>query len=432
MSLSVGALAAAQIGLSLVTQLLVLRFVGIGTTTDAYVAAQAIPALITAIVGVSLQNLWLPRFSRIAEQPRAWRDCIADAQGQAVKIALALSLAIGLTAPWWIRWYLPSFSAELRELFLWILAPSLLAAAIGTQLSVLVAAMRAKNRLRRSEGLALLCLAAATALTAWLVPRFGILVVPLIAIGRMVGLYVLLLLHTGWPGFSFRTTPDTRDMKRKLGSLVGGATVIKSMPIVDRYLGAQAAAGGLTLFSLAQLGLTSVATLLERTIVAQAVPEFSRLLARGDVAAVSARYGRILRQLAASVAATGALLVLVRPVWNDLLRLLLQMSPDTAQLVWQIALLLMPGLFILAAGPAAVAVFYALGDTRTPVSIGIYSFVAGVIIKFALFHAFGILGLAAGASLYLAISMVAYHIAVRRRLSQLASSGSNNEIRGQL
>ena len=201
MSFSIGALAAAQIGLSLVAQLLVFRLVGVGTTTDAYVAAQAIPALITAIVGVSLQNLWLPRFARNADQPQAWKACLASAQGQAVKIVLALSLSLGLSAPWWLGWYLPSFTADMRELFLWILVPSLVAAAVGTQLSVLVAAMRAKNRLRRAEGLALLCMAGSTALIAWLVPHLGILVVPLIAIGRMASLYVLLLSHTGWPSF---------------------------------------------------------------------------------------------------------------------------------------------------------------------------------------------------------------------------------------
>lgn len=423
MSLSLGALAAAQIVLSLISQLLIMRIVGVGSVTDAYIAAQAIPLLLTAIIGVSLQNIWLPRFTLVAHRRGEWTEAIAIAQGQTLKLVLVVTFAIGATSPVWVEFYVPGFAPALHELFLLILFPSLAAAAVGTQANVLVAAMRAAGNLRQSEAIALLSLGCSTALIAVLLPRFGILVVPLIAVARMVFFYCALLIQTGRPGLVFRATPQSREVGRKLRGLVGGASIVKSTPLVDRYLGAQAAAGALTIFSLAQLAITSLATVLERSIVAQTVPEFSRLLAKGDVAGLKARYTRTLGKLALCVAGVGVLLLIVRPVWADVLRVLLRFSYEDAGRVWLISIALLPSLFVLAAGSAAVAVFYALDETRTPVLIGVVAFIAGLLVKVVLFKAYGILGLAAGSSIYLAISMVAYHFAVGRRLRLLALSG---------
>jgi len=430
-NLSIGALAAAQIVLNLSAYLLVVRIIGVGSVTDAYIAAQAVPALLIAIVGVSLQNVWLPRFTQAAERPDLWREAIEVAQGQALKLVVVVALAIGLTAPAWIRAYLPGFSTESRQLVLWILIPSLIAAAVGTQASVLVAAMRASGRLRESELIAFFSLLFSTGLIAVLLPRFGILVVPLVAVGRAVLSYTALLIHIGRPRFIFPTTAESREINKKLGGMVSGASIVKSTPLVDRYFGAQAAPGALTVFSLAQLGISSLATILERGIVADAVPEFSRLLARGDIGGLRIHYIKTLRKLAIGVACLAALLLMLKPFWSDLLRILLQFSYQDANRVWLISLLLLPGLFVLAGGTAAVSVFYAMGEARVPVVIGIYAFAIGVVVKFALFKAYGILGLAAGASIYLLGSMVAYHFAVMRRLDLLASSRlTENESRG--
>ena len=70
------------------------------------------------------------------------------------------------------------------------------------------------------------------------------------------------------------------------------------------------------------------------------------------------------------------------------------------------------------AGSAAVAVFYAFGETRIPTVVGIGGFLASLVFKAVLFHYFGILGIAAGASLYFSLNMVLYHVSVGRRISR--------------
>jgi peptidoglycan biosynthesis protein MviN/MurJ (putative lipid II flippase) len=86
-------------------------------------------------------------------------------------------------------------------------------------------------------------------------------------------------------------------------------------------------------------------------------------------------------------------------------------------------MLLVPALYVSVCGSAAVAVFYAFGETATPATIGLLGFLSSLIVKGVLFHYLGILGIAAGASVYLCINMAGYHLAVHRRIARASRQG---------
>jgi peptidoglycan biosynthesis protein MviN/MurJ (putative lipid II flippase) len=62
-------------------------------------------------------------------------------------------------------------------------------------------------------------------------------------------------------------------------------------------------------------------------------------------------------------------------------------------------------------------VFYTFGETQLPTVIGVLGFAISLILKGLLFLRFGIVGIAVGASIYMALNMMLYHVAVTRRLS---------------
>jgi O-antigen/teichoic acid export membrane protein len=173
-----------------------------------------------------------------------------------------------------------------------------------------------------------------------------------------------------------------------------------------------------TALNLGQLGINSLASVFERAILVPLLPEFGRLLQKGDFAGMRANYFKSLRQIAWVVAAVATVLLAIYPVWGWLMAHLLRVPADTAHTIWWVCVILLPGLYVSLAGSSAVAVFYAFGETRVPVLIGIGGFAASLVLKGILFQQFSILGIAAGASLYLILNMVLYHVAVLRKLAR--------------
>ena len=83
--------------------------------------------------------------------------------------------------------------------------------------------------------------------------------------------------------------------------------------------------------------------------------------------------------------------------------------------------LLLGFVLVAAAGTAVVAVFYAMGDTRTPALIGSAGFVLGLAAKAAGFLAAGLPGLAAATSLYYLLNLGALVYFAWRRLERLGA-----------
>ena len=79
-----GALTALQLIFNFLVQLLILRIVGIGHLTDAFIAAQAVPLVLFSIISVSLSSVWQPRLSLLNNNRVRWKDGQGVALGQAV------------------------------------------------------------------------------------------------------------------------------------------------------------------------------------------------------------------------------------------------------------------------------------------------------------------------------------------------------------
>jgi putative peptidoglycan lipid II flippase len=416
--ITLGLLSAIQLGAGLVGQIFVMRIVGIGWQTDAYIAAQAIPMILVAVVAASLQSLWLPRFARSADSESSSSSELAIAQGQTLKIMLFLILPIWASSEMWVPVAFPGFSELQLDFVVHIAAPLFVAAGFNALSGIFTVVLRARDRFIVPEALSLATLLLSLAGVWLLVPHYGVTAAAWISAVRGLLLLLLLQFVARSPRFRLRTSEQSREIAGQALTLIGGSIFIKSGPLVDRHLGSHASGGEITILSVAQLAMNSLASILERALLAHTLPSFARRLKEGGTSELMLAYKACLWRILLAVLAVGAGLVLLRPIWDLLCAHLLGMSPVAAWQFWLICVSLLPSLFVSIAGSAAVAVFYAFGEARLPTLIGLLGFVLSLVLKSVLFYRFGVIGISIGASCYLMLNMTLYHLAVVWRLTK--------------
>lgn len=414
--LSLGAVTALQLVAGLLGQLVILRMVGVGQHTDAYVAAQAMPLMVFAAVSVSLQNLWLPRFARISSDAEKLRGALGAAQGQTFKLLLALATGIWLTCGLWAPWAFPGFSKEQVALVVALSGPLLAACVLNAHSGILIAALRTSAKFLRAEVVGLLGTLACVYLFFLFLPRFGITAVAWIVLGRAALVGAVHWMQAGRPGMTLRDSDSSREVWRQARPLAGAALFVKSTPLVDRYWSSQAGNGAASVLNLAQLLMNAAASIIERGVLIPVVPTLSRLVEKNDLSGLWDLYIRCLKTAALCAVGFTLLLLAILPIWNDAVMRLIRVEPYFAGQIFAACLLLAPTLFSAVGASTAAAAFYALGETRLPTVIGIAGFTASLLIKGMLFYAFGVLGLAAGSALYVFLVLVIYHFALHRRI----------------
>jgi putative peptidoglycan lipid II flippase len=411
--------ASLQLAAGLAIQLAVLRIVGPGLETDAYIAAQTAPMVLFAVLAASLQNVWQPRLSVAHDQAEAWRIEQRAAQGQGLLLFGVATLVLAATVPAWSRLLFPAFSARQLEL-LAAMTPPLLAAALFNCLCLLqAAALRARERFLLAEAVGLGATLLALGLVVVLVPRQGIASVAWITLGRFVVVYGVLLGFTGWSRPSVVSGWRDAGAWRQLRPIVGSSSLHKAGPLVDRYWSSQSAPGGMTLFGLAQMGVVAVTTIIERALAMPVNARMGRLHAEGRHRAMRDALRRALLLIGVAVLVLFAVLLALRPGWDSLTATALKLEPPASQALWWYSVLLLGHVLSGAAGTVCVAVFYALGDARTPSIIISIGFLIGVAMKSLGFISFDLSGLAIATSAYQVLNLAALLLAVERRFRQL-------------
>lgn len=402
-------------------QLLVLATLGLGPDSDAFVAAQAVPAVLTSILGVSLQNVWQARLAVADKASGAWRGAHRMAHAQAL-IAMSMACAVlWATASAWVPLLYAGFDPNTEGLVQMMTPPLLLACLFNGATAVLTTAQRGRDRLVSAEAVGLVGTLASIAAVGPAVQSWGVAAAVYLLLARAVLVWLALQLLVGpaWP--RWRDGWHDRPGWLQLQPLLAGSSLYKASPLVDRYWTAQASAGSLTLFSLAQTGMVALTAVLERSICMPVVPQISRCIAEGNAACARRLYRRAVGTVALASAAAAIGLLAVEPWWAPSMAALLKLLPVRADELWLLCLLLLGYMFVGAAGTAVVAVFYALGDTRTPAWIGVAGFFVGLVAKSLAFLAFGIAGLALATSLYYLANLAALVLSVERRIGSLAA-----------
>ncbi len=405
-----------QLVLALVMQVLVIRMAGSGEETDAYVAALALPLILQSVVATALQNVWLPKLAMATAAD--WPRLVRISLGQALIWFGGAALAIGLTAPLWSPLLFPGLRAEQLALTNRLLLLMLPGSVFSGAFALLAVAGRSRGRFLLVEAVPLAMALAATVLTPaalrWLGIEGAAWLFSLRSFISALSLWSALRL--GMPILA--SSPERRDAARSALLLLAGSSIYKLGPLVDRFWTSQGPVGSLTLYNLAIAGAGAVATVLERAISMPVIPGLSRLWQAEDTAGFRRAYRGVLVRIFGLMLPVTLALVLLREPTTMMAGSLLAIAPAKAIMIFWVGAALVGTIVAGAAGSTVASAFYAMGDTVTPVRIGVAGFVFGLGLKAVGFLAFGVVGLALATSAYYIFNFSVMAILLERRLNE--------------
>ena len=399
LNLTLGLVALLQTIANFVAQLMVIRIIGAGLETDAYVAALAFPTLMFAVLGLSMQNVWLPILARA--DAGSLRSVVEEGLGQTMAFVVVCAVVLGVTTAVWAPLLLPGFTPEQLALTSVLLRILLLGGVFTCATAILTVMGRSANRFVLVEVVPLAVSLMAIAVLPFVLPATGVLGAAWIFSFRAAIVFAVLWFILGRPRARLATSDAKKQAARQLKPLIAGSSLYKLAPLVDRYWGSSSSlGGGLTIYTLVQSGLGAAAMILDRTFATTAGPSLARYWHARDLRGFRRAYRRAVVAICLCVAAGGLLLYLIQGFWLPLLALVLKIEMSQAALAATLIYAFLGYVAVAAAGNVLVTAFYATGDARTPVLIGSLGFIGGTVLKSFAFLSFDLVGKAAATTVY--------------------------------
>lgn len=420
LSFSLAVLAGSNIIVAFLIQWYVLVTIGPGVETDALFAGMAVPQLVLAIISGSLMYILVPLLA-VQEEERfrqeAWGFFIIVGG-----VFSAIACLLFFFAYIWVPVLIPGFSDSGKTLTV-ILTRIQLIGMVFTGLSgVLWAVYHARQRFIWAELTPVLGGLVSFGLLIWALPRYGIVAAAWVAVARLF-LQTLLLL----PGLGVYRKPDwssatLREAWLRIRPLLFGTSYYKTDPLLDRFLSSMVPAGGLSLLYFGQQIYSAASQIINKAIAAPMVPLLAGYAEIDNWSDFRRAYRRRLLWIS-FLTGGGYLLFLL--AGHSLLETLVgygNITGDNVLLLWWIMVALVGNFIGGAMGQILSTAFYAKGNTLTPTKVGIIGFTLGIVFKIIGFFSFGLLGIAAGTTLYYFLNMFALYILLERELRDVMPS----------
>jgi putative peptidoglycan lipid II flippase len=403
LTLTLALLAGSNILLTLLIQWYVITKLGVGLETDALFAGMALPQIILSIVSSSLTHVLVPLLATEDEGDfgrNAW-GFFLGISGLFTIFALLLYVSAGL----WVPLLVPGFSPEGRALTVMLTRIQLVSMVFTASVSVLWSIYHARQRFIWAELSPVISNLVALLLLIKLLPVYGVAAAAWVIVLRtalQVGWLLPGLGRWQWPEWK---SPATREAWRRIRPLLLGTSYYRTDPLLDRFLTSMSPAGSLSLLYIGQQIYGVANGVIEKAIAAPMVPLLAKLASAGDWTNFKQTYRkRLLAMLCLTL--TGYAVLLLRG--EAILNLLIGHGGVTAEnvhLLWWIMVALV-GFFVCgASGQITATTFYAMGDTRTPTRLSIWTYSIYIPIKVLVFLHYGLIGLALTTTIYITVNL---------------------------
>jgi len=412
LSFTLAALAISNAVLAILMPWYVVTRLGVGIETDSYFASGALPQLIFLVVSFSLAQVLVPLLA--TEDEETFRR---DAWGFFIAVSALfslLALLLFVTAGYWVPLFVPGFSDKAKQLTVSLSRIQLLAMVGNASVAVLWSVYYARQKFIWAELSAILANVAALLFLIWTLPHYGIPAAAWAAVlnlGLKVGLLFPVLGGWQWPQWD---SYAMREAWRRIKPFLLGQTYSRTDPLIDRFLTSMSVAGDLSLLYIGQQIYSAINLIITKAVSAPTVPRLALAAKSGDWPNFRRIYRHRLFWIAGlAIAACIVLLVFGKP----LLYLLIGHGGITTQnvrLLWWIMLGLIGLLIGGTAGQVTAVAFYAMGDTKTPTMLFVWTFTIYIPIKFLVFLHYGLLGLAIATSVHLIINFLLQLVILER------------------
>lgn len=414
LAVALGSLAGINTLLAFIYHWYVLAAIGPGLETDALFAAMAVPQMMLAVVSGSLTQVLVPLLSvqgRDNFEKAAW----GFFQGIGL-ISVLFSCFLFITAPGWVPWTVPGFTAENLSLTVKLVRIQVIGMVFMGLNGVVWSAYHSKQKFIWAEVSSVLGAIGGLAFLIWGLSQFGIVAAAWAMVFRSAIQTLLLIPGLGGYRFPDWRNPAFREGWRRLYPLLLGTTYYKMGELVDRFLASMAPPGQLSLLHFANQIYLAGNQVLSKALAAPMVPLLARkAFERNWLMFRRISHSRFLWTLAICVAVL-LFLFFSGPSLHSLIFGYGRFSIDEIATLHYL-LLALSGVWLGGAlGQILASSFYAKGNTVTPTRIGIFGFTLGLGFKAVGFRFWGVLGVAAGTSLYYLLNAILLKLYLGREL----------------
>ena len=399
-----GALAACNAALAVLSAWYIVTRVGLSFETDAFFASGALPQLVFLVLGVTLLPVLVPLLAtrdagRLREDAWLFFLLITGLFGL---IGTALYASCGL----WVPLLVPGFSAEGKSLTVDLTKIQIVSMVLNAGIVTLWAIHHARRRFVWVEFSGMLANLAGLLFLVWALPRFGIRAAAWNTVFYN-GLKLAFLLpvlgrwcRPAWP------SPTAREAWRLFKPIVPGQAYLRAEPLLDRFLTSTIGAGSLSLLYVAQQVYANAILVTNKAVVAPLAPKLALAADAGEWRRYRHAYrARLL--LIGLISTLGVLSLLAFGL--HALRLTIGNAGVTAENVhtlWLVIIALVGAFFGGVSGQVASGAFYAMGDTKTPTKVSALIYTLYLPLKIAVFLSYGLMGLAVTMSAYFVINFL--------------------------
>ncbi|MCW5557996.1 MAG: murein biosynthesis integral membrane protein MurJ [Verrucomicrobiae bacterium] len=418
-------------------------FMGIGPVADAFYYAYSLPNLLRRLLGEgALTAAFIPVFKEREKrhgEAAMWRTANAVLCALLLLLALIVVLAMAILAAI-IAWAPISLHAELAARLMFVMFPYVSFVCVA---AVFIGLLNARGHYFMPALGAAVLNVVMIASVFLLAPRFGAELHQQI-FGLAVGVLIAGFLQTAaqWPmlrrdGFRFAWVnpfhdPSVREVARKMGPAVLGVAAYQVNVVVTQTLAMAEARNVLSSFNYAVRLMELPQGVVGVSLATYLLSELSGLAAEKKFPEFREALRDGLRQLVfINTLATVILLVLARPI----VRLLFEHGKFTAadtglaaQALWSLA----PGLVFFSLNSIHARAFYALGDTRTPMRITLFTLVVNLVLAAILIPLLRQAGMGLANTLSAAVNTVLLMYGLRRALPKFGISEWARDLPGVL
>lgn len=390
---------------------------GIGVETDAFFASGALPQLIFLVASFSLTQVLVPLLA--TEDEQTFRR---DAWGFFLSVTglfALLGTILFVLAGFWVPLLVPGFSDQAKLLTVSLSRIQLLGMVGNASVTVLWSVYYARQKFIWAELSPVFANILSLLFLFWTLPHYGIAAA---AWATVLNLGLKLAFLTPILGRWQAPQWDSYAMReawRRVKPFLLGQTYSKSDPLVDRFLTSMSIAGNLSLLYIGQQIYSAITLVITKAISAPTVPRLALAAKSGSWITFRRTYRqRLLWMVGLAVAVFVILLFFGEP----LLHLLIGHGGITAQnvqMLWWIMLALTGLLLGGTAGQVTSVAFYAMGDTKTPTMLFVWTFTIYVPIKVLVFFHYGLLGLAVATSAHLIVNFLLQLAVLERDTAQI-------------
>jgi putative peptidoglycan lipid II flippase len=394
---------------STVMQLVIIKFIGVGKETDAYMASLVVPAVLAVIITGIVQNVWLPELVKAYQKSSSFfNEQLSFMLGQVLIFSL-IYIVFYVWSDYFLKYFYSSFDEYTLGLTADYTKMSIITAFLGVLAGGFSTAQRAKGRYILVEAAGAISILISIPIIYFSIPEWGIGGVLLVLISRGFMVVLFHFISLGCPFFKLLEGGGNKTLWKKTIPLLLSQPVLKSSSVIDRYWASQSAVGALSLFSLAFLIASMIASVIERVVVMPFLPVLKNRIISTNLTDVSRELDKILLKIMMIVLVVGFVGVICKSYFYIILNIVGLTEPQT-EVIWWLVFCLLGYVYASPAGALISGFNYALGDTKTPAIVSMIGYFVSIFLKMLMFKYYDLKGLVVAVSLYYLINFIILYV----------------------